>query len=210
MIHVILPVGMLQCNCSIFGDEQSREAIVIDPGDEIGQIRAVLEEHRLKVKAIVITHAHIDHVAGAHLLRELTSAPVYMNNHDKKLLDLLDVQAEWLGMKTPARPEIDNPSAEGTVLTLGGAEFYVLETPGHTPGSQCLWIPAENKLIAGDTLFRDSIGRTDLPGGDSRRILSSIKTRLLNLPEDAVVIPGHGEQTTIGREKEFNPFLQRL
>jgi glyoxylase-like metal-dependent hydrolase (beta-lactamase superfamily II) len=210
MIHVILPVGMLQCNCSIFGDEQTREAIVIDPGDEIEQISAVLEEHRLKVKAIVITHGHIDHVAGAHLLRQLTNAPVYMNNRDKKLLDLLDVQAGWLGVETPARPEIDSASAEGTVLTLGGAEFHVLETPGHTPGSQCLWIPAENKLIAGDTLFRDSIGRTDLPGGDSRQILSSIKTRLLNLPEDAVVVPGHGEQTTIGREKERNPFLQRL
>jgi hydroxyacylglutathione hydrolase len=210
MIHVILPVGMLQCNCSIFGDEQTREAIVIDPGDEIEQIKAVLDEHRLKVKAIVITHAHIDHVAGAHLLRQLTNAPVYMNDRDKKLLDLLDMQAGWLGMETPPRPEIDSASAEGTVLTLGGAEFHVLETPGHTPGSQCLWIPAENKLIAGDTLFRDSIGRTDLPGGNSRQILSSIKTRLLNLPDDAIVIPGHGEQTTIGREKEHNPFLQRL
>jgi hydroxyacylglutathione hydrolase len=210
MIHVILPVGMLQCNCSIFGDEKTREAIVIDPGDEIKQISAVLEEHQFKVKAIVITHAHIDHVAGAHLLRQLTNAPVYMNNRDKKLLDLLDVQAGWLGVETPPRPEIDSPTAEGTVLTLGGVEFHVLETPGHTPGSQCLWIPAENKLIAGDTLFRDSIGRTDLPGGDSRQILSSIKTRLLNLPEDAVVVPGHGEQTTIGREKERNPFLQRL
>jgi len=210
MIHVILPVGVLQCNCSIFGDEQTHEAIVIDPGDEIGQIKAVLEEHRLKVKAIVITHAHIDHVAGAHLLRQLTNAPVYMNDRDKKLLDLLDVQAGWLGMEPPQRPEIDSASAEGTVLILGAAEFHVLETPGHTPGSQCLWIPAENKLVAGDTLFRDSIGRTDLPGGDSRQILASIKTRLLHLPEDAVVIPGHGEQTTIGREKERNPFLQRL
>jgi len=210
MIHVILPVGVLQCNCSIFGDEQTHEAIVIDPGDEIGQIKAVLEEHRLKVKAIVITHAHIDHVAGAHLLRQLTNAPVYMNDRDKKLLDLLDVQAGWLGMEPPQRPEIDSASAEGTVLILGAAEFHVLETPGHTPGSQCLWIPAENKLVAGDTLFRDSIGRTDLPDGDSRQILASIKTRLLHLPEDAVVIPGHGEQTTIGREKERNPFLQRL
>jgi glyoxylase-like metal-dependent hydrolase (beta-lactamase superfamily II) len=210
MIHVILPVGMLQCNCSIFGDEQTREAIVIDPGDEIEQISATLEKHRLKVKAIVITHAHIDHIAGAHLLRQLTNAPVYMNDRDKKLIDLLDVQAGWLGMETPRRPEIDTASAEGTVLTLGTVEFHVLETPGHTPGSQCLWIPVEKKLIAGDTLFRDSIGRTDLPGGDFRQILSSIKTRILPLPDDAVVVPGHGEQTTIGREKERNPFLQRL
>ncbi len=211
MIHVVLPVGMLQCNCSIFGDEQTREAIVVDPGDEVEQINAVLKKHQLKVKAIVITHAHIDHVAGAQLLRTQTNAPVYMNDRDKGLLDLLDTQAAWLGMeKPPARPDIDSSSSEGTVLTLGAAEFQVIETPGHTPGSQCLWIPSENKLIAGDTLFRDSIGRTDLPGGDSRQILRSIKTKLLDLPEDAVVLPGHGAPTTIGREKERNPFLQNL
>lgn len=210
MIHVVIPVGMLQCNCSIFGDEQTREAIVIDPGDEIDQIKAVLEEHQLHVTAIVITHAHIDHVAGAHLLRALTNAPVYMNERDKQLLDMLATQAAWLGMKTPPRPEIDTASAEGTVLKLGTAEFHVLNTPGHTPGSQCLWIPTENKLVAGDTLFRNSIGRTDLPGGNLRQILASIKTRLLDLPEDAIVIPGHGPETTIGREKELNPFLQNL
>ncbi len=112
--------------------------------------------------------------------------------------------------ETPARTEVDHASAEGDVLSLGSAEFHVLETPGHTPGSQCLWIPAENKLVAGDTLFRDSIGRTDLPGGDGRQILKSIKTKLLDLPDEAVVIPGHGPQTTLAREKEHNPFLQNL
>jgi hydroxyacylglutathione hydrolase len=210
MIHVVLPVGMLQCNCSVFGDERTREAIVIDPGDEIEKITAVLAEHRLRVKAIVITHAHIDHVAGAHRLRQLTNAPIYMNERDTRLLDLLETQAAWLGVKTPPRPAIDTPSAEGTVLTLGETQFHILDTPGHSPGSQSIWIPEENKLVAGDTLFRDSIGRTDLPGGDGRQILASIKTRLLNLPEDAVVIPGHGAQTTIGREKKYNPFLQNL
>ncbi len=210
MIHVVLPVGMLQCNCSVFGDESTREAIVIDPGDEIDKITAVLTEHRLRVKAIVITHAHIDHVAGAHRLRQLTHAPIYMNERDSRLLDLLETQAAWLGVETPPRPEIDTPSAEGTVLSLGDARFHVLDTPGHTPGSQSIWIPEENKLIAGDTLFRDSIGRTDLPGGDGRQILASIKTRLLNLPEDAAVFPGHGPETTIGREKKHNPFLQAL
>ena len=210
MIHAVIPVGMLQCNCSIFGDEQTREAIVIDPGDEIDQIKAVLEKHQLRVTAIVITHAHIDHVAGAHLLRASTNAPVYMNERDKQLLDMLATQAAWLGVKTPPRPEIDTASAEGTVLKLGPAEFHVLNTPGHTPGSQCLWIPSENKLVAGDTLFRNSIGRTDLPGGNLRQILASIKTRLLDLPEDAIVVPGHGPETTIGREKELNPFLQNL
>ena len=210
MIHVILPVGLLQCNCSIFGDEQTRDAIVVDPGDEIGEITAVLAQHQLRVKAIVITHAHIDHVAGASQLRTLTDAPVYMNERDQELLDMLDVQASWLRVKTPERPVIDIASAEGTVLTLGSAEFQVIDTPGHTPGSQCLWIPGENKLVAGDTLFRNSVGRTDLPGGNGRQILSSIKTKLLGLPEEAIVIPGHGPQTTIGDEKAKNPFLQNL
>lgn len=210
MIHLIFPVGLLQCNCSIFGDEQTREAIVVDPGDEIEKITEALDRHQLKVKAIVITHAHIDHVAGAHKLRALTGAPVYLNERDRELLNALDLQASWLGVETPPRTEIDAAASEGTVLHLGSAEFQVIETPGHTQGSLCLWIPQENKLIAGDTLFRDSIGRTDLPGGDARQILSSIKTRLLDLPEQAVVIPGHGPNTTIGREKERNPFLRGL
>lgn len=210
MIHEILPVGLLQCNCSIFGDEQTREAIVIDPGDEVEKITAVLDRHKLKVTAIVITHGHIDHVMGASKLRVLTGAPVYMNENDAMLLDHLDVQASWLGMDAPKRPEVDSNAADGTTLTLGQARFEVLHTPGHTPGSSSLWIASENKLIAGDTLFRDSIGRTDLPGGNHRQLLHSIKDRLLDLPADAEVIPGHGPKTTIGREREFNPFLQDL
>ncbi len=210
MIHVILPVGLLQCNCSIFGDEQTHEAIVIDPGDEIDKITAVLDRHQLKVKAIVITHAHIDHVAGAHKLRALTGAPVYLNERDKELLDSLEMQARWLRVETPERTPIDTAAEDGTVLRLGQAEFQVIHTPGHTQGSVSVWIPQENKLLAGDTLFRDSVGRTDLPGGDTHQLLSSIKTRLLDLPGDAVVVPGHGANTTIGREKERNPFLQNL
>jgi hydroxyacylglutathione hydrolase len=210
MIHVILPVGVLQCNCSIFGDEGTREAIIVDPGDNIDEITAILDKHGLKVKAIVITHAHIDHVAGAHKLRMQTGAPVYMNENDRELLNALDVQASWLGVKPPERTEVDVAAEEGTVLRLGNADFEVIHTPGHTQGSLSVWIPQENKLIAGDTLFRDSIGRTDLPGGNTRQILSSIKTKLLDLPETAVVIPGHGSNTTIGREKERNPFLQNL
>lgn len=210
MIHVILPVGLLKCNCSIFGDEQTHEAIVVDPGDEIDNITNVLDRHQLKVKAIVITHAHIDHVAGAQKLRALTGAPVYLNENDTELLDALDMQAQWLGVPTPERTPLDTPAADGAILHLGSADFHVLHTPGHTQGSLCLWIPQENKLVAGDTLFYDSVGRTDLPGGDSRQLFSSIKTRLLDLPEEAVVIPGHGKNTTIGREKEHNPFLRNL
>jgi hydroxyacylglutathione hydrolase len=210
MVHVILPVGLLQCNCSIFGDEQSREAIVIDPGDEIEKIVEVLDRHQLKVKAIVITHAHIDHVAGAHKLRALTGAPVYMNEADRELLDALDLQAGWLGVATPPRTEVDSAANDGTVLRLGSSDFHVIHTPGHTQGSLSIWIPSQAKLVAGDTLFRDSIGRTDLPGGNSRQLLTSIKTRLLDLPEQTIVVPGHGPNTTLGREKEQNPFLQGL
>lgn len=210
MIHEIIPVGVLQCNCSVFGDEQSREAIVIDPGDDLHLIQAVLTKYELKVKAIVITHAHIDHVAGAHKLRALTGAPVYMNERDRELLDALDIQAQWIGMDSVERTEVDADAVEGTVLKLGKADFQVMHTPGHTQGSVSVLIPQESKLIAGDTLFRDSIGRTDLPGGNTRQILSSIKTRFLELPDDTLVVPGHGTNTTIGRERERNPFLRGL
>jgi hydroxyacylglutathione hydrolase len=208
MIHEILPVGMLKCNCSVFGDETTREALVIDPGDQIDDILAVLKRHRLTVKAIVITHAHIDHIGGAAKLKTATGAPVYMNANDQELYDHLDTQASWLGMRTPERTTIDTAAREGDSVALGQTTFHFLDTPGHTQGSISLWIPSESKLIAGDTLFRDSIGRTDLPGGDSRQILRSIHSKLLTLPETAVVVPGHGPNTSIGREKEHNPFLQ--
>ena len=210
MIHEVLPVGMLQCNCSIFGDEQNNEAIVVDPGDEIDSIIAVLDRRHLRVKAIVITHAHIDHVAGAEKLRQHTGAPVYMNERDQELLEMMPMQAAWLGAPVPKTPKVDVSAGESTVIELGTAAFQVLPTPGHTQGSISVWIPQHKTLIAGDTLFRDSIGRTDLPGGNHRQILTSIKTILLPLPEETVVIPGHGPATTIGREKERNPFLRNL
>jgi glyoxylase-like metal-dependent hydrolase (beta-lactamase superfamily II) len=210
MIHEILPVGMLQCNCSIFGSETTREAIVVDPGDEIEEIVAILKRHGLLVIAIVITHAHIDHIGGAAKLKALTGAPVHMNELDLELYDQLDTQAAWLGVATPQRTTIDTPAREGDTIRLDDTDFHVLHTPGHTQGSSCLWIPAQQKLIAGDTLFRDSIGRTDLPGGNSRQILRSIQGKLMALPDASVVIPGHGPATTIGREREHNPFLTAL
>jgi glyoxylase-like metal-dependent hydrolase (beta-lactamase superfamily II) len=210
MIHEILPVGMLQCNCSIFGDEASGEAVVIDPGDEIGRITAILDRHNLRVTAIIITHAHIDHIGGAQKLKAATGAPVYMNAHDQELYDQIEEQAHWLGVAPPEKTGIDVNAREGDVVKLGPAEFRVLETPGHTEGSISLWIPAENKLVAGDTLFLDSIGRTDLPGGNPRQILRSIHDKLLPLDDAVVVIPGHGQNTTIGRERRRNPFLQGL
>jgi glyoxylase-like metal-dependent hydrolase (beta-lactamase superfamily II) len=210
MLHEILPVGMLACNCSVFGDQQSGEALVIDPGDNIPEILEVVARHGLRVTAIVITHAHIDHIGGAQELKAATGAPVYMHADDLGLYERLDVQALWLGMETPERVEIDVPAGEGERLRIGAADFEIRHTPGHTPGSISLWIPTEKKLIAGDTLFMDSIGRTDLPGGDSRQILRSIRDKLFPLPDETVVIPGHGPTTTLGREKEFNYFLQRL
>src|SRR3984893_10373172 len=210
MIHEILPVGRLQCHCSIFGDERSREAVVIDPGDEIQKILAILEKHHLRVKAIIITHAHIDHIGGAQKLKVATGAPVYMNANDQPLAEDLDAQAAWLGMNTPEQTKIDVNAREGEKIALGPAEFQVLHTPGHTQGSISLWIPAENKLIAGDTLFLDSIGRTDLPGGDYEQILRSIHDKLLPLDDRTAVTPRHGPNTTIGRERARNPFLQGL
>ncbi|HUP05335.1 MAG TPA: MBL fold metallo-hydrolase [Bryobacteraceae bacterium] len=208
MIHEILPVGMLQCNCSIFGDEASKEAIVVDPGDEIDRLLETLARHGLTVKAIVITHAHIDHIGGAAKLKRATGAPVYMNENDAGLHAGIGDQAKWLGVATPESVAIDSEAKDGARLTLGPADFHVLHTPGHTQGSISLWIPSENKLVAGDTLFRDSIGRTDLPGGDGRQILRSIHEKLLPLPGETVVIPGHGPNTTLSREKRFNYFLQ--
>lgn len=207
MIHETLPVGLLQCNCSIFGDETTKEAIVIDPGDDIADITEILARHNLRCVAIVITHAHIDHIGGAAKLKLQTGAPVYMNAQDQALYDHLGMQAAWLGISVPDQTEVDTHLVDGYTLQLGSTPFHVPHTPGHTQGSICLWIPAEKKLIAGDTLFRESIGRTDLPGGDGRQILTSIMTKLLELPEETTVYPGHGPVTTIGHERERNPFL---
>lgn len=210
MIHEVLPVGFLGCNCSILGDPETAEAIVIDPGDDISEIEAILSRHGLMVKMILITHAHIDHIGGAAKLKASTGAPVYMNEGDTELYKHIDVQANWLGTKMPETTTIDGSLKDGDKFLLGTTELLAMHTPGHTQGSSCIWLPAENLLLAGDTLFRDSIGRTDLPGGDERQILRSIAGKLLALPEETTVVPGHGASTTIGREKKRNPFLRGL
>jgi len=216
MILETIPVGLLQCNCSILGDEASREAIVVDPGDDIPRILALLAKHNLTVKQIVITHAHIDHVAGAHRLKQLTGAPILYNQNDLPLVKMMDVQATWLGIPTPIVSNPDDTLDDGKLIVIGacpersrrGLTGSILHTPGHTEGSVCLYLPDHTLLLAGDTLFAGSVGRTDLPGGNTSKLLHSIHERLLTLPDDVTVIPGHGPRTTIGSERASNPFLQ--
>ena len=208
MIHEILPVGMLQCNCSILGDEASGQAIVVDPGDDIPSILAALARHQLTVKQILITHAHIDHIAGAARLKHITGAPILYNSRDLPLVRMMDLQADWLGVATPDVRPPDDTLEDGQIVAIPGISGKILHTPGHTQGSVCLYMPEKNLLLAGDTLFAGSIGRTDLPGGDGPMLIRSVHEKLLALPDATVVIPGHGPKTTIGDEREFNPYLR--
>jgi hydroxyacylglutathione hydrolase len=208
MILETFPVGPLQCNCTLLGDEEAGEAIVIDPGDEVGRIHGRLTELGLKLKQILITHAHIDHVGGALKLKRLTGAPILLNDNDLPLLKMMEMQAGWLGIPSPEIAPPDGSLAEGLVVGLDRYPAQVLHTPGHTQGSVCLHFAPLQLLVAGDTLFAGSIGRTDLPGGNSRQIIESIETRLLALPDQTKVLPGHGPATTIGAERNHNPFLQ--
>lgn len=216
MIYIKLPVGLLQCNCLIIGDPSSREAIVIDPGDEVERILGLLGRYKLTVKVIVSTHAHIDHVGGLAKLHQYTGAPVMMHNDDLPLYHAMDVQAEFLGMQTPELVDVDHLLKEGDALSWGGFQANVIHTPGHSPGSVSLYLPKDSghikltqpQLFAGDTLFAGSIGRTDLWGGSFDQLMDSLKSKLLQLPDDTVVHPGHGPSTSIGHERRSNPFLQ--
>lgn len=223
LIHEILPVGMLQCNCHVVGDPVTREAIVIDPGDDVETILGIVARHGLKVRAILITHSHIDHIIGLKKLREVTGAPVLMHQDDLALYQEMEKQAEWIQWATPELSEVDEFLTEDKSVKWGNYELRVIHTPGHTKGSVCLYLPrgenvvysqnvSDNSglLFAGDTLFEGSIGRTDLWGGSMKEILRSLKTKLLALPDETLVFPGHGPTTTIGAERETNPFLQRL
>jgi len=261
-IHITIPVGMLQCNCSIIGDPVTHEALVVDPGDEVTRILDLIGRHRLIVKAIVSTHAHIDHVGGLSKLHQYTGAPVLMHRDDLPLYQAMDMQAAFLGVLPPDLTEIDQLLKEGDVLRWGSFEAQVIHTPGHTPGSVSLYLPhdagkvtvpdapmihtvlneagekvlltdlfkkaihveddaqdmaleeAEKivlrapQLFSGDTLFAGSIGRTDLWGGSMEKIMESLRTKLMHLPDETVVYPGHGPVTSIGKERELNPFLQ--
>ena len=207
MICETFPVGPLQCNCTILGDEQTGEAIVIDPGDEISRIHSHLTALGLSLKQILVTHAHIDHIGGALRLKRLTGAPIFLNENDLPQLDLMQMQAAWIGVPTPETAPPDETLRDGQVVGLASYPAQVLYTPGHTQGSICLHFAPLRLLIAGDTLFAGSIGRTDLPGGDSAQIIDSIESRLLALPDETRVLPGHGPATTIGVERRTNSWL---
>jgi glyoxylase-like metal-dependent hydrolase (beta-lactamase superfamily II) len=208
MILETFAVGPLACNCILLGDEQAGEAIVIDPGAEVGRIYRRITELGLKLKQILITHGHIDHVGGALELKRLTGAPILLNENDLPLLRMMEAQAAFVGMKTSEVAPPDASLVDGQHVGLAYYPARVLHTPGHTQGSICLHFAPLNLLVAGDTLFADSIGRTDLPGGNYEQIIDSIQTRLMALADETLVIPGHGLNTTIGAERRSNPFLR--
>ena len=208
LLRVTFPVGPLRSNCTLLANLETREAIVIDPGDEIADILARLARRRLTLKQIIVTHAHIDHIGGAAQLKRVTGAPVLFHQADLPILGMLEMQAAWLGIPTPEQVALDESANDGLVASIAGLEAEVIHTPGHTPGSICLLFPKQELLLAGDTLFAGSVGRTDLPGGDTRTLLRSIHTRLLPLPDKTLVVPGHGAETTLDVERETNPFLQ--
>jgi len=209
MIIETFQVGWLQCNCTILGDEQTQEAIIIDPGEDSEEIFARLAKRGLKAKQIVCTHTHIDHVGAIYELQERMQVPAAIHKADLLLFEKLDVQAQWIGMPMPKRGAIDRLLQDGDAIACQGIEIGAVHTPGHTPGSTSFQLAADrNILFTGDTLFAQSIGRTDLWGGSYPEIIRSIQNKLLTFNDDTLVIPGHGQQTTIGHERRYNPFLK--
>ena len=202
------PVGPLQCNCSIVADPETKQAIVVDPGDEPDRVLAALSENGLTAVALVHTHAHLDHVRVSALLSRVTGAPLLLHEGDAPLYGALEQQAEMFGFEIEAPGTVDRFLAHGETVACGSGALDVIHTPGHTPGSLCFRMPGEKPMLfAGDTLFRRSIGRTDLWGGSLPTIVSSIKSRLFSLPGDLFVLPGHGDPTTIAEEARMNPFV---
>ena len=209
MIIDTFPVGLLQCNCTILADEETREAMVVDPGDDPGTILEHLSQGGLTLKQIVCTHAHIDHVGAIHELQQREAAPACIHEKDLFLIDNLETQAEWIGIPTPPRGEIDRFVEDGDTVGCRDVEVGVLHTPGHTPGSLTFHLSGDRPILfTGDTLFLNSIGRTDLWGGSLPELLGSIEQKLMVFDDETLVLPGHGPATTIGREKAQNPFLR--
>jgi glyoxylase-like metal-dependent hydrolase (beta-lactamase superfamily II) len=209
LILECLVVPPFESNCWILGCSETEEAVVIDPGDAAG-ILQTLKTHQFTVKYLIHTHGHIDHVSATAAIQRQTGAPVLLHEADQILLDNLTLQGTMFGLTAPPAPTVDRHICEGDRIDWGRYTLSVTETPGHSPGGVCLNLEGEKVLFAGDTLFQDSIGRTDLWGGDYEQLLDSIRENLWRLDDDTIVCPGHGPRTTIGREKRENPFLQGL
>lgn len=194
-------------NTFLVFDDESQEAIIIDPGANEKKIEEAVLTRKLKVRTIVCTHCHPDHIAGAHHYQTLYKAPFVLHRNELPILDGFSEWAPMLGFQNSKKPNPDGFIRGGDFLKIGAHQFEVLETPGHTPGGVCLHCASQKLLFTGDTLFQGSIGRTDLPGGDMELLLDSISKQLMGLASDTQVLPGHGEFSSVGRESSTNPFL---
>lgn len=205
MIVEVLQVGVFAENCYVVGCEVTRDCVIIDPGDEIDRILNKVSAHKLTVKYILITHAHVDHVKELGALKKRLDVPVLMHEDDKFLLEKLPIQAASFGLNVSILPKIDRYIKEGEKIEFGQLSLDVLHTPGHSPGN--ISFVTDGAAFVGDVLFAGSIGRTDLPGGDFNILIDSIKTKLFPLGDETVIYSGHGPATTIGNERKRNPFL---
>jgi hydroxyacylglutathione hydrolase len=207
MIFETVEVGPLGVNCFILGCASSREGVVIDPGGDVGRIVEIVQRHGLKIRYIINTHGHFDHVGGNLQAVKAFGAPLLIHESDAAMLGRAAEVAQMYGMQGENSPAADSFLTEGKEIIFGTHSMKVLHTPGHTQGGCCLYLEAEKKVITGDTLFADSIGRTDLPGGSHEQLLSSIRTKLFSLPDEVSAYPGHGPRTTIAHEKRHNPYF---
>jgi glyoxylase-like metal-dependent hydrolase (beta-lactamase superfamily II) len=205
MVLIRLIVGPLQVNCFILADEKTKDAVIIDPGDDAGDILKIIKDKGFKVKYIVNTHGHFDHVGANKEIKEATGAELLIHEGDASILASAPRQSTAFGMDSVFSPPADRYVKHGDVVKAGEVTLTVLHTPGHTPGGISLL--EQGMVFTGDALFAGSIGRTDFPGGDLHTLLHSIKTNLMTLPDDTKVFSGHGPASTIGDERRDNPFL---
>jgi hydroxyacylglutathione hydrolase len=203
-----LTVGPFQENCYVIGDEETLEGAVVDPGDEAVRIALAVEQTNLEIGRILITHAHIDHVGAVAALADEYACPVLMHAEAEPMLEQLPTQAMMMGLRFGKVPSVDHYLEDGQVLEVGGLELEARYTPGHAPGHLAFYAESEAVVFAGDALFAGSVGRTDLFGGNMEVLMRSINERLMTLPDETQVFPGHGPQTTIADERRHNPFLQ--
>lgn len=207
MLFDIVVVGPLGVNCCLLGCEETGHGIVVDPGGDVERILAAIQQRKLTVTAIINTHGHFDHVGGNAQLKQATGAELLIHPADEPMLSRVTSVASMYGMRAENSPAPDRFLEDGLQIRFGKYALQVIHTPGHTPGGCCLYLEAEQKLISGDTLFADGVGRTDLPGGSYEQLAASIRNCLFTLPDQVEVWPGHGPATTIGHEKRHNPYL---